>query len=413
MKKQNIITIGILLLAFFFVKEIWGFTEPQLINVDKPNEATANKYYVDLDAGSNGDGSIGNPWNSLQNAKSGMTGKPRPAYLYMKGSETLSGEFAWNQGGNGTGQELVITAWGSETATITGYFRPASDWIIFDGKSFTSPQLIFDGSNVETAVQQTEGATDIIIWRCRIRNSNSVGIHVVDNIKIFNSVVHSHIRVAIYNSHGTNIEIRNNIIYGPSSVSAKGVQINPHDSGRVVKDIVVSGNAIYGFYEKAIATLSGIDPGGFLDGAKIYNNLVWDCNQAAIHFSSEVSGRIEDVQVYGNTLHGGVINDQSGTTTFRNNIITGSVNSSGFVAYSNNNQGASCLASTTSSSSDFLKLKSTASDCINKGATGLGLTSDYFGNSRDSVPDIGAHEYGGGTPPDTTPPAAPSGLRVR
>ena len=40
---------------------------------------------------------------------------------------------------------------------------------------------------------------------------------------------------------------------------------------------------------------------------------------------------------------------------------------------------------------------------------------DFAGNPRlaGSVPDQGAYEYGAGGPPDTTPPAAPTGLVVR
>ncbi|MFC1790802.1 NosD domain-containing protein [Patescibacteria group bacterium] len=49
-------------------------------------------------------------------------------------------------------------------------------------------------------------------------------------------------------------------------------------------------------------------------------------------------------------------------------------------------------------SSDNFKILS-SSPVINKALVLGEVTTDYFGNSRDSFPDIGAHEYGGSEPP--------------
>ncbi len=64
------------------------------------------------------------------------------------------------------------------------------------------------------------------------------------------------------------------------------------------------------------------------------------------------------------------------------------------------------------STSDFT-LQST-SPCINAGAN-VGLIKDFAGISvpQGSSPDIGAYEYVGAAPTDTTPPASPSGVSVQ
>lgn len=60
---------------------------------------------------------------------------------------------------------------------------------------------------------------------------------------------------------------------------------------------------------------------------------------------------------------------------------------------------------------DWFKLLSN-SPAINKAKVITEVTEDYFKTVRGSSPDIGAHEYVSGTP-DATPPAAPTGVRIK
>jgi len=397
METQKFVIVGIYFLAVFSVKDIWGFTDPQLINIDKPGGTvkTLCSSGCTFSSLSQADGSVG----------AGNTLKIK-AGTYSATS--------WDE------SNVVMEAYGDGVATISGTMDIYGDNIIIDGLSQSSPQLRFAGpsSGYENAFKIKTGAENITISKCDISGGYTTILVTATNVKFYNNKIHDGREHNLYLSHCENCEVKNNIVHDPAM---NCIQTNPHD-GTTVRNTEISGNAIYGAGESGMTILSGTGTGGLLEGLLIKNNLVWDCGQVALRFTGESSyvGTIRNVEVYGNTLYGNVRNDHGvsgkpATTKFKNNIVTGSItNTGGFIEYSNNVIGStSCLASTSSSSSDFLKLKSTASDCINSGATGLGLTSDYFANSRDSVPDIGAHEYGGGTPPDTTTPAAPSGLRVR
>jgi hypothetical protein len=73
------------------------------------------------------------------------------------------------------------------------------------------------------------------------------------------------------------------------------------------------------------------------------------------------------------------------------------------------NAGASWFVS---AAAGDLHLVSSATAAIDKGTALADVTSDYDGDARPigSKPDIGADEFGSGTV--TTPPAAPTNLRI-
>ena len=416
MKKTFYLLTVILSVSVFIPAKALAFAEPQPISVDTSGATTIKTVC-----------STGCDYNSLSAAASASQAGWR---IRVKAGQYSA--FTWPSPNNsGTSSKpIVVEAYGDGKVYIDGGMRFNGEYIIVDGSSHSLPQipqLVFDGKGFSERTiifgydQGTVG-NHITLYRCEITGGILSAIVTDSNYnKIYNCLVHdtgtSH---AIYLSHCEYCEVRNNII---RKFGKNGIQSNPHENKRTkILNTEISGNAIYDCGENGLTVLSGTGVEGLLDGLNITNNLIWGCGQNAMRFTGggDYVGIIRNVSVYGNTFYGNIdnnhgVNGKNATTKLKNNIITGSVNNTGgFIEYSNNIIGStSSLASTTSSSSDFLKLKSTASDCINKGATGLGLTSDYFGNSRDSVPDIGAHEYGGGTAPDTTPPAAPSGLMIR
>ncbi len=169
-------------------------------------------------------------------------------------------------------------------------------------------------------------------------------------------------------------------------------------------------------------------------GPALNPNIFYD----AIHVSE--AGVTSQVNIYHNTIYGygesslgsGVNINHGGTFNYRNNLVvdtkmrpfSGSAKSG--TSVSNNlwygvagglalpSWDISALTSnpmlSNPSAGDFTLQAS--SPARNAGAY-VGVDRDFYGNLRDANPDIGAFEYeGSGPAPDTTPPAAPSGIVV-
>ncbi len=386
-----------------------GFTAPQTITVSMPSDT--NKYYVDFQA-SNGVGTEVSPWNNMTSANSGVNGQARPLYVYIKGTSPDLGEFFWSEAGT-SGNEVVLTAWGEDSAIIIAEFRINVDYVILDGLSFSSPQLTFKVSPSNTEGVRPNG-NNITIWRTEMdsNSTGSAGLYTTGGtgLKVYNCKLHgSTDGHNVYIRGHTNFEFKNNISYGAPGGS--GIQINPHDSGYDVVDAVISGNALHdNLY--GVTILSGTGSDGELDGLDVYNNLIWDTSSQAIKFTggANYAGIITGVEVYNNTLYGDVLNqhgdtvDRPATTTFRNNILTGTVTHATdckFVAESNNLESYAInnFESVTDTDANFLQLKSSATGAIGQGYdTNPPVTVDYFGTSRPaSALDIGANEYTGNT----------------
>jgi hypothetical protein len=432
--KTKIFFLVIIIFAVFgFTKKLQAFMLPPVIDVILPS--ATHKYYCDLDAIDNGIGTSESPWNSWANAKTGMGAASFPAYLYVKGTETLGVDFDWNISGSGSGSELVITNWTGETATTAtdGHrFSITAKYIIFDGSSFSSPA--FKWTNSDTATSYTvrpSGSCNqtTVIRRCEI-SGGLLGLDVQGGIKLYNNKVHDTGSHCVYLS-GSDQEncrtplVKNNIIY---NAGRNGIQHNPHDfneNNREIIDGETTGNAIYDCTEHGITVLSGTGPDGIIDGLLISNNIVWGNTLNAVKFSGkgdDYSGTISGVLMYNNTFYGGITNQhgddvagEPATTVFRNNIVTGTIShfaNCEFVAESNNltSYATSNFVSVTDTDDTFLTLKSSASTAIDQGYdVSSDIVNDYWGNDRSEIFDIGAYEY---VSSDNIAPDAPSGLSV-
>lgn len=372
------------------------FIPPSDLIVSLP--ATTYEYYVDFDAEVDGNGSSDFPWNSFASAQAELPSS-RPLYLYLKGTSEQLGEYSWGKSGLGVGNELVITAWDTNNATINGYFRVNSSHVIIDGKSFTLPQLTFCGAGQGRTFRtgwQGSSYSNVTVWRTEL--TGGPGVHVfTQETKIYNCLLHDITSHAIYHSSGADCEIRNNLIYN-IPVSASGIQINPHDTGNLVEDGIVSGNAIYDC-GRGFTILSGAGSNGEISNVDIYNNIVWNTDSESVKFTGGIdySGTITGVKVYNNTFLGNVYNahgddvSRPATTLFRNNITSGIVTHATdceFIAESNNLIGSTAmLISIDPTSVDFAKRANSDDGYI------TGISLDYFGLNRSTSPDIGASEY--------------------
>lgn len=398
--KKRIFILKLLEMILFFILVptlAFSFTPPVELSVDLPVQT--HEYYVDLDAGGGGNGSEENPWNSLSDADGNVS---TPAWIYVKGTSTAT--TTWSQNGS-SGNEIVITAWGANTATI-GYTRFNGGYIIVDGKSFSNPQIIFDANTLSSDTQAIRmSGAHVTLWRCEIRKGwSTLRIYQHSNYgHVYNCKIHGngggHL---VYLRDGDYVEVSNNIIYDSTR---NGVQTNPHDSGDLVRDAVISGNIIYDCDDSGFTVLSGTGDGGEIDGLQIFNNIVWDCADNCYRNTGgeNYAGIISGVEVYNNTFYGDVENahgagGKPATTYFRNNIVTGAItHGSGcsFIESSNNLTSSPGFVSTDENNEHFLKLSSTSTNAIDQGAN-TGVSDDYFGNSRPKYGgyDIGAYEYG-------------------
>jgi len=400
------------LILLLLLPALFGFTYPETVTVSLPSDT--NKYYLDLSAGGNGTGTSGSPWNSWANAETGINGKARPCYLYVKGTETVSGNFVWDQSGTGAGSELVITNWPGETAVTTvsvsgtDGFRLNATHLIIDGSSQSSPALKWynsDNSDGYT-IRSYAGCNNTTVLRRVEIQGGLLALEIQGGICIYNNVIHGSGSHCVYLSGSTTSGARSpmtkgNIVY---NAGRNGIQHNPHDSNRQIIDGETMYNCLFDNAEHGITILSGTGSGGTINGLLVANNLIWDNGDNGIKWSggADYAGTITNVDVFNNTIVGGItVQTASGSvgTTFSNNALTGVKSESGsFAAESDNEYSYSTanFVSASDASDDFLKIKAS-----NNGYdTNPPVDYDYFGNSRSATaPDIGAHEYGGVTPP--------------
>jgi hypothetical protein len=130
----------------------------------------------------------------------------------------------------------------------------------------------------------------------------------------------------------------------------------------------------------------------------------------AIYFCDAVFNTTPNVLGIGIELNG------PSSTTLRNNIMFGNNtnyrnNGSGTIE-SNNSRTGTNPQFVNATTNDFHLTASTPVSILNAGVAVAGLTTDYDAVTRGNPPEIGAYELGGGAPPDTTPPAAPTGVFV-
>jgi hypothetical protein len=432
-----------------------GYTKPAFYPITVPDEAsTANKYYVNLSAGSGTTCSQASPCGSFASVagKTGMTGGP--AYVYVKGTGTAGVMPTANFFGS-AGNEIVIKPWPSDATattitanagcnvgnavTLTG---SGVHHVVIDGGP--SGLITFAGSGCsgnQNGYTFVENANDMVIYRVRIDANNSGGPAVgigagasPSNIKFINVEVYdAGSYYGFYTGGGSscpggtsshqNVEIRNSII---RDVDGRGIQVEPRGAS---SGFVIDGNAFHniGYNNSGSSSIScAVQPadacGVTTGNLTISNNIGWDLGggfACLFQSSATLVVRNNTAWDYGNKTpaslnsHGITSFTDGNAAVVQNNIVLapaqGGINpmnrNSGWTSAKNLcESGSSCAAtsvagtaattftSTLTSSVDFLK-PATGGPAANAGNNyqANGITTDYLGASR---PGSGSFEIG-------------------
>lgn len=392
--------------------------------------AYAVDYYVDLDAGSNGDGSIGSPWNTMSSALKSAGTVDNGDTVYVRG--TSSSTVTFNAADSGaSGAVITYIVWPGYAATWATHssafaFIMDADYITLDG--FTMHD---SGEGVRIA--NTRDSTGVTVKNCTIYEMSGyggvhTGYYAANDFTVENCTIHDIGQATqdhgMYLVEGSGVTIKDNTIYNNA---CNGIQINIRsDSGRLIDDIVIERNLLYGAGMGGYGAYGGSgDCNGIIlmdndndsnssgiTNAIVRNNIIFQNSDSGINARAQtaVSNWIVNNTLWDNG-QAGIEFSGNGDWNYANNIycdndVAQLQGSSSGTATSNlpSNPG---FVSELPGNADFMKLAATATTAIDQGID-AGATDDYFGTSRPqgSSDDIGAHEYcssGCVSPPTPSP----------
>lgn len=325
-----------------------GYEKPEFVSIVVPDEASCpNKYYINLNAASNGSGTSSSPFNSFGSLSGnpGMSGGP--AYVYVRGTGAFQryissgvGNF-WGSSGN----EIVIKPWSGYTATLTyNYINSTSSqfqYIIWDGGSDMG--LIFyagtDSYNGAWNFENDSSDDDIQYWtfyRCQWRCGSDSGqlykaygrtnhIYFINNEFYDCNTGPNDVGHQFYLSgadSGTaypgdtsfasgciDYLIKNNIYRDNNN----GIEINMRNGTGAyeIDGLVIEGNALHNIGKGLCGTSWACRPGITLSNTSygspgwrnvsVTNNLIWDTASGCVWARA---GTTEEMKYYNNTCYG-------------------------------------------------------------------------------------------------------------
>jgi parallel beta-helix repeat protein len=421
-----------------------------------PKLTQAATYYVDnskTHGGNCSDSNSGTSWSSpfctIQKAANIVSAGD----TVLVATGTYVGTLIRNKNGT-SGAHITFQAYSGDTVTIDPYkdnYSNCLNGFRFEGSSYidvkgflitdTNPYRLSQNYSEysigvsKDGVKITSSSSHIKIQNNEIKYSGQMGILISANnnyCEILNNNVHNvgwcKRGYGIYNE-ADYTTIRGNTFaynygYGIHNYSDTGTPNNTlieknlmHHNGHTDY-----GKGYCGFPSSCttncVATCVGTTRGAGIVSSSGYsntiqNNVLFSNVSHGIMMSSDSSSMVYNNTFYGNDGYGISI-PADRNDIIQNNIVYG--NSSGQLSIGSGNTQDHNLTSDpkfkNASAADFNLLA--GSPAINAGLTIAGVTDDFDGVSRPQGGsfDIGAYEYGGGTP-DTTPPAAPQGLTVR
>jgi hypothetical protein len=406
-----------------------------------PTVVTGNAYYVATLGSNSNPGTEAQPWLTIGHALGRITGG---STLYVK--EGTYNEELYITGPSGTaGNPTTIRAYPGHTVILRGNGVHTGR-----NKIAGASYMTFDGFTMTNYNQGpfVESANNIVVQNCTIYGVGQEGLRVYLNssyVTIDGCTVHD-TRQWKYNGEGIyigtgdsspldnthHVIIRNSTIYNTPDEGIE-LKIGTHH-------VTVDGNTLYNVnlgsdwsqngnnvgaieVNHAVGSFQhyGSNPDHIIrnniihdvktairagTGSTIYNNVIWEVSGYGIYVDN-ASNESYTRFIYQNTIHAGSANavfHAGGNQDVKNNIGPSTAN--------NLPANPAYFVSVTKGSENYHLVSGAAP--INAGVV-TSITTDKDGVSRPQGPawDIGAYEYNGDAPPDTTPPDRPRGLRFR
>ncbi len=293
---------------------------------------------------------------------------------------------------------------------------------------FGASDIVVDGNtvyrtNLSNQGRQENGAWGSGITMSRTRNAvvtnnlvyenwcEGITATLSDNVRVANNVVYDNYSVQLYLDNATNTIFENNLAYDTGNLafdrwygSASGIQIasEAYNAQNFSGNNIIRNNTIlnagvglaYGSYSV----------GGGIHNTQIIHNTFYGSERGLLDLGTATH---DNVTIANNIFHGGgdpVVNQwtqASKGVTFRNNLW----NEAGSGVYSGQGDiiGDPKFANAGGTRAQDYRIQ-TGSPAIDAALGSLGLTLDFFGQSRDWAVDIGAIEYQ--PPVDTLAPIA-------
>lgn len=326
-------------------------------------------------------------------SKSGSVGLP----ITIKGnmSKIEGGDIGMNL----TGSYLNISGFDvskskSHVVSISGKHIKFSDFLVHDG---VNPQPTGVACNASiswgSGLKLYIGADDIQIDNGKIYQNCGEGLGATRalNVTVSNVTAYDNFSTNFYVDNSANVTLKNNFSYYTSNSAfyrygypGSGYMVSEEyysGWGAKLANVSLINNIAYNTTGMVVRVSSNlVEPGGLVGGL-IAHNTVWklvNSSKAINVVSNPLNSNIRIV----NNIAGGVIT-----------AGTGSVAS--------NNSSSATFAVTPGYSPSTFRLSSLDKG-INMGIN-VGVATDYFGAARDSMPDLGAVEYGAAPIPTKSP----------
>ncbi len=339
--------------------------------------ATTRTVYVNTDAGSNGDGSSGSPYSTLNNALSAETkdlvSNDRVLLIYVRGTAADTTDISTN-----------LQAFAGYT-DATRYLRIVGDPAQSSGAH---------AGLWSTSKYRLTGTGDDVIL---LTDSTSRLDYRIENIQIANVGTGNFRRVLNIDHHPGNVYLIGNIIHSDLSGSPwsdnQCIRLNRDSSSYKITSVYLINNVVYDCVAQGVAWASA----GTGEKLVMYNNTINNCGTSGYQGNININcqnGSSEVVSVKNNLLQDSNSGDQYIREYTCDTLVT-SNNLTGDATSPDTSYRSKTISFTDAANGDF---HTSDTDSVGQGADLSGdatyaFSTDFERQSRSGTWDIGADEY--------------------